>query len=155
MNPVPPSALPSGGPDPESRVHRPGPDGPHRGVRSGLSRRGFMGLGAAAASLALAGCGSSNGEPGAAVAQASGEPQRGGILRIGMTGGGASDSLDAHAPVVTADGGRVMGLYDRLYEFDPDYETVPGLAESARPLKGGRTWSSGCARVCASTTAAH
>ena len=140
MNPVPPSALPSGGPDPESRVHRPGPDGPHRGVRSGLSRRGFMGLGAAAASLALAGCGSSNGEPGAAVAQASGEPQRGGILRIGMTGGGASDSLDAHAPVVTADGGRVMGLYDRLYEFDPDYKTVPGLAESARPLKGGRTW---------------
>lgn len=98
-----------------------------------------MGLGAAAASLALAGCGSGS-QPGAGTARATGEPQRGGTLRVGMTGGGASDSLDAHAPVVTADGGRVMGLYDRLYEFDPDYKLVPGLAESAEPRKGGREW---------------
>ncbi|RKQ33773.1 ABC transporter substrate-binding protein [Kocuria tytonis] len=98
-----------------------------------------MGLGAAAASLALAGCGG-NAQPGAVTAQATGEPRRGGILRIGLTGGGASDTLDANAPVGTADGGRVMNLYDRLYDYSPEYELVPRLAESATSQDGGRAW---------------
>ena len=138
MNPVPPTSRPPRRGD--RPLAAPAPGGVvERAVRAGLSRRGFMGLGAAAASLALAGCGGGT-QPRAARARATGEPQRGGILRIGMTGGGASDSLDAHAPVVTADGGRVMGLYDRLYEFDPDYKLVPGLAESVKAEGGGRAW---------------
>nr|WP_270451574.1 ABC transporter substrate-binding protein [Kocuria marina] len=104
-----------------------------------FSRRGFMGLGAAAASFALAGC-AAGGQPGAAAIRATGAPQRGGILRVGLTGGGASDSVDAHVPVGTADAGRVINLYDGLYEFDADYVPVPVLAESATPRDGGREW---------------
>ncbi|MFH7439379.1 hypothetical protein RA269_28360, partial [Pseudomonas syringae pv. tagetis] len=76
----------------------------------------------------------------AAQIRATGEPQRGGILRVGLTGGGASDSVDAHVPVGTADAGRVINLYDGLYEFDADYVPVPVLAESATPRDGGREW---------------
>ncbi|WP_240625119.1 ABC transporter substrate-binding protein [Kocuria tytonicola] len=136
MNPVPPSTRSPEGPS----APRAGSDLPLAAPsRTPFSRRGFMGLGAAAASLALAGCGG-GAQPGQVTVEATGEPQQGGILRIGTTGGGASDTMDANAPVGTADGGRVMNLYDRLYEFDPEYKLIPGLAESVKSEDGGRAW---------------
>ena len=101
--------------------------------RRALSRRGFLGVGATAAVFALAGCGS-NTEQAFSGTAATGEPEPGGILRVGLAGGGAADVVDAHVPVTTPDGGRVINLYDRLYEFDQDYEPVPALAVSAEPV---------------------
>lgn len=139
MNTVPPPIQPPRSGDAPRRRGSALHGTPGATCRAEFSRRGFMGLGAAAASLALAGCGA-GGQPATVTVEASGEPQRGGILRIGTTGGGASDTMDANAPVGTADGGRVMNLYDRLYEFDPEYKLTPGLAESVKSEDGGRAW---------------
>lgn len=107
--------------------------------RRALSRRGFLGVGATAAVFALAGCGN-NTEQAFSGTAATGAPESGGILRVGLAGGGAADIVDAHIPVTTPDGGRVINLYDRLYEFDQNYEPVPALAVSAEPVDGGRAW---------------
>ncbi|MDO5367281.1 ABC transporter substrate-binding protein, partial [Kocuria sp.] len=107
--------------------------------RRALSRRGFLGVGATAAVFALAGCGS-NTQQAFSGTEATGAPEPGGILRVGLAGGGAADTVDAHIPVGTADAGRVLNLYDTLYEFNEEYEPVPALAESAEPVQDGRAW---------------
>lgn len=107
--------------------------------RRALSRRGFLGVGATAAVFALAGCGA-NSQQAFSGTEATGAPEPGGILRVGLAGGGAADTVDAHIPVGTADAGRVLNLYDTLYEFDENYMPVPALAESAEPVEDGRAW---------------
>ena len=89
--------------------------------------------------VGLAGCGN-NAEKAFSGTSATGEPERGGILRVGLTGGGAADTVDAHVPVTTPDGGRMLNLYDTLYEFDENYVPVPSLAVSAEPEEDGRVW---------------
>lgn len=123
-----------------SAVHRrgSGPQATNRNRRA-LSRRGFLGVGATAAVFALAGC-ATNTEQAFSGTSATGDPERGGTLRVGLTGGGASDSLDAHVPVSTSDAARVFSLYDTLYEFDQEYTPVPALALSAEPVEDGRAW---------------
>lgn len=106
--------------------------------RRALSRRGFLGAGAFAGTVLLAGCGSGAAQP--AGPRATGEPRDGGVLRLGLTGGGASDTVDAHVPVTTGDAGRLSNLYDTLFEYDPDYKLRPSLAEKAQPLEGGQVW---------------
>lgn len=104
-----------------------------------LSRRGFLSVGAGAAALGLAGCGT-QGVGNLPMVEATGEPRTGGILRVGMTGGGAADSVDAHVPVGTADAGRVLNLYDTLFQFSPDYRVEPLLAEKGEAKDDGRLW---------------
>jgi peptide/nickel transport system substrate-binding protein len=65
----------------------------------------------------------------------------GGTLRIGVAGGGADDSIDAHIPATVPDISRVFQLYEPLAGRDTnsDFELV--LAESIEPEKGAGTWA--------------
>ncbi len=72
---------------------------------------------------------------------ASGEPQRGGTIRMGGAGGGATDSIDAHKPVTKLDIARVHQLYEPLLIRDATFELVPMAAESVEPNKELTVWT--------------
>ncbi len=74
-------------------------------------------------------------------AVAKGDPVHGGRLRVGLAGGGASDSLDAHIPVNTVDIARVVNLYEPLFYWDDDYALQPKLATSATPNADATVWT--------------
>nr|WP_272905243.1 ABC transporter substrate-binding protein [Sediminivirga luteola] len=86
----------------------------------------------------LAACGST--QPGVSI-QPSGNPQPGGTLRVGLTGGGAADTVDAHTPVGTTDIARVINLYETLLYWDDDYTIQPRLATSVTPSEDAMTWT--------------
>jgi peptide/nickel transport system substrate-binding protein len=67
--------------------------------------------------------------------------RNGGSLRIGVQGGGANDSIDAHIPATIPDISRVFQLYEPLADRDikSDFELV--LAESIEPEQGARAWT--------------
>jgi peptide/nickel transport system substrate-binding protein len=67
--------------------------------------------------------------------------RRGGTLRVGVAGGGADDSIDAHIPAVVPDIARVFQLYEPLAGRDTnsDFELV--LAESIEPDKKAEAWT--------------
>jgi peptide/nickel transport system substrate-binding protein len=71
-------------------------------TRREVLRRGLAGGAALSASSLLAACGSSGGGGGASSTADGGATQAklraGGILRVGATGGGAKDTIDAHIP---------------------------------------------------------
>lgn len=102
-----------------------------------LSRRGLLAAAAGGAGLVLSGCGGSE----ASVLEAGDTPVSGGTLRVGITGGGASDTVDAHVPLGTGDAARMFNLYDTLFAYDADYRVVPSLAESAEPNETGDQWT--------------
>ncbi|WP_128378478.1 ABC transporter substrate-binding protein [Streptomyces cavernae] len=74
------------------------------------------------------------------VAPAAGRPVRGGVLRVGVSGGSAKDTLDPHNPLSYPDQARVVNLYEPLFHHDAAYRLKPFLAESLEPSKDGRTW---------------
>jgi peptide/nickel transport system substrate-binding protein len=103
------------------------------------TRRRVLGLGMA---LGLGGFLSACGGGQAAVLSApNGPAQRGGRLRVGLTGGGSADSLDAHAPVSTTDIARVVNLYESLLYRDENYELKPLLAAKVTPSADALTWT--------------
>lgn len=65
----------------------------------------------------------------------------GGMLRIGVSGGGAQDTLDAHMGTTDADYARTAQLYDRLTEYDRDNKLRMALAEELMPGKGAKEWT--------------
>ena len=69
------------------------------------------------------------------------EPVQGGILRVGLTGGDAADSLDAHIPTNSADTARAVNLYEPLLRRDDDYELEYRLAESFEPNADVTVWT--------------
>ncbi|WP_372698557.1 ABC transporter substrate-binding protein [Arthrobacter sp. JSM 101049] len=75
------------------------------------------------------------------VAAPTGPPQAGGTLRVGLAGGGASDTLDAHIPVNTTDIARVVNLYESLLYRDENYDLQPLLALSATPDDTAKVWT--------------
>ena len=94
-------------------------------------------MAAGGAGLVLSGCGGTE----ASVLEAGDTPVEGGTLRVGITGGGASDTVDAHVPLGTGDAARMFNLYDTLFAYDADYQVVPSLAESAEPNETGDQWT--------------
>ncbi|OKL44254.1 ABC transporter substrate-binding protein [Pseudovibrio exalbescens] len=70
------------------------------------------------------------------------QPKRGGLLRIGHSGGATSDTIDpatyAAGPVVTA---MLGGVCNNLVEIDADGNPVPELAESIEPSADAKTWT--------------
>lgn len=104
------------------------------------SRRGLLKASAAGAAVApvLAACGGGDSSSGGGDA---GEPQYGGRLRVGVAGGGASDTLDAHDPTDNVDIARNYALYAALMRFANDGTIEPYLAESLEPNEDGTEWT--------------
>ncbi|SFM80334.1 peptide/nickel transport system substrate-binding protein [Pseudonocardia ammonioxydans] len=101
-----------------------------------FTRRRLLGGAAGLAAAAfLAGCG------GPAAARDAGPPRRGGVLRVGVTGGGASDTLDPHSPATNPDIARTLSLYEPLLHWDDAYTLQPAVAEAVRPEPGARAWT--------------
>jgi peptide/nickel transport system substrate-binding protein len=81
----------------------------------------------------LAACGGSTGaststNSSTTTSAAAGTPKRGGILRVGISAGGATDTLDAQHTPSTIDIARAAQLYDRLFQRDPAGNIAPMLA---------------------------
>jgi peptide/nickel transport system substrate-binding protein len=94
----------------------------------------------------LGACGGGDGEggggtPATSSEGASGELKTGGILRVGATGGGAEDTIDAHRPTSDPDIMRVWNMYESLAVRTPDFEELQMLlAESIEAGKTPKQW---------------
>src|SRR3954465_3299423 len=103
-------------------------------------RRAIAGGAVLSASGLLAACGGSSGgggggATGSATAPAQQKLRTGGVLRIGATGGGAKDSIDAHTPTTDPDIMRQWNLYESLAVRTPDFSKLEMLlAESIEPV---------------------
>ena len=62
---------------------------------------------------------------------------QGGTLRVGVSGGGSDDILDAHTWSTQIDGARVCQLYDWLATRDPEFKLVPMLGTEFTPNATG------------------
>lgn len=72
---------------------------------------------------------------------AAGVPKAGGTLRVGIVGGSAKDSLDAHSPVTHPDEARVISLYDPLATYDTNHTVKMDLADKITPSTDAKTWT--------------
>lgn len=110
-----------------------------------LNRRRFlqytsMGLAVVTAGGLLTACGSGGGSsPNAA--GPTGEPQRGGTLRIGSSGGGTTDTLDPQAWGTVPDQLRVQQLFDPLVWKSADGTPELVLAKEVTPNADGTEWT--------------
>src|SRR5712691_10095604 len=118
---------------------------PNRGESgSALDRRQFLrGL---AATGAIAGTGSllaacsSGSSSSAPVAPASGGRHRGGSLKVGLTGGSGSDTLDPHKGLTYLDTARAQSLYQPLLQLSTNAQTEFVLAEEISPQGSTSNW---------------
>jgi peptide/nickel transport system substrate-binding protein len=113
---------------------------------SGLTRRSVLRASLAAAATAgagglLAACGSGSTTSTAGGGGASGPPQRGGVLRLGLTGGSTSDSIDPIEPLTLPDYARIAQLYDPLAAYGADAQVELQLAEEISSNKQATLWT--------------
>lgn len=106
-----------------------------------ISRRGLLAAGAGGA-LVLAGCGSSS-SSGSATAQnaPTAAPKKGGVLRVGISGGTSSDNYDAalvNGPSATT---RMQVFYENLVWMDGNMQTHNSLAEEVTPNSKADVWT--------------
>jgi peptide/nickel transport system substrate-binding protein len=66
-------------------------------------------------------------------AAASGRPKRGGDLKVGLTGGGPTDTIDPHKGITYLDSSRLQSLYSPLVQLDANANLEYMLAESITP----------------------
>src|SRR5258706_1775157 len=107
----------------------------HVGRRAVL--RGMAATGALAVpGLGMAACGSSapSKQPGRM------KIKMGGTLRVALSGGSSSDTLDAQSAITTVDFARIFQLNEPLIGFGPDAHLVPILAEEITPSKDATSW---------------
>jgi peptide/nickel transport system substrate-binding protein len=89
----------------------------------------------------LAACGGGGGGAESEGSAQAAELRRGGTLRVGVTGGGASDSIDAHVLVSDPDIARAYQLYEPLAIRNADYELEMLVAESIDPGRTADEWT--------------
>lgn len=77
----------------------------------------------------------------AGAAHAAGTPKPGGAVRVGIVGGSAKDTLDAHAPVTHPDEARVIQLYDTLATYDTEHKIQMGLADKITHSADAKAWT--------------
>jgi peptide/nickel transport system substrate-binding protein len=111
-------------------------------------RRAIAGGAVLSTSGLLAACGGSSSGGGGGSSSSSGAapaPQKlraGGVLRIGATGGGAKDTIDAHKPTTDPDIMRQWNMYESLAVRTPDFSQLEMLlAESIEPGKKPDVWT--------------
>jgi peptide/nickel transport system substrate-binding protein len=90
----------------------------------------------------LAACGGSSSGASTSSSAPTGPLKTGGTLRVGATGGGATDTIDAHLPISDPDGMRIYNLYEPLAIRPPDFGPLQMLvAESLEPENGSpKSW---------------
>lgn len=85
----------------------------------------------------LAACGSDGGSSGSG----GGTPTKGGNLRVGLTGGGNTETLDPFVPLLAPDILRGAMLYSYVGEFNGEYEPTGLMAESVESVDDkGQVW---------------
>jgi peptide/nickel transport system substrate-binding protein len=115
-------------------------------ARTGFpDRRQFLRGLAATGALAgtgglLAACGSSSSAPAAGSTPASATPRRGGNLKVGLTGGSGSDTLDPHKGLTYLDTARAQSLYQPLLQLNTQAQTEFVLAEEISPHGSTSEW---------------
>jgi peptide/nickel transport system substrate-binding protein len=67
--------------------------------------------------------------------------RNGGVLRVGVSGGGADDSIDAHVLTTVPDISRAHQLYEGLAGRNTNSDFVLLLAESIEPDKRAQAWT--------------
>jgi len=108
-------------------------------TRRDALRKAAAGGAALSASGLLAACGSSGTSSSGASSTGTPAPAQqklkaGGVLRIGATGGGAKDTIDAHLPTTDPDIMRQWNMYESLAVRSPDFSQLEMLvAESIEP----------------------
>jgi peptide/nickel transport system substrate-binding protein len=106
-------------------------------TRRQLMRGVLVGGAAISAGGLLAACSGGSNSTAASTQSSStaqGPIKRGGGLRVGVTGGGAQDTLDAHTPTADPDQARIWQLYEPLAVRGTDFTTLDYLiAESIEP----------------------
>jgi peptide/nickel transport system substrate-binding protein len=109
---------------------------------AGLERRQF--LRGIAATGALAGAGgllaACSGSSTSSHAVTPGRPKRGGDLKVGLTGGGPTDTVDPHKGITYLDSSRLQSLYSPLVQLDANAELEYMLAESITPNNDFTQW---------------
>ena len=99
--------------------------------------RGIAAAGAAAgAGSLLAACGGSSSGATQHAAQASQSLRHGGNLKLGLSGGSSSDTLDPHKSLTYIDTSRLQSLYQPLVQLDAQAQVEYVLAESITPHQG-------------------
>src|SRR5712692_2199470 len=115
--------------------------------RAPLGRRQFLRGVAATGALAGAGgilsaCSSGGaGSPGASSSPSvTGAPRRGGNLKVGLTGGSGTDTLDPHKGLTYLDTARAQSLYSPLLQLNTAAQTEFVLAEEISPHGSTSQW---------------
>jgi peptide/nickel transport system substrate-binding protein len=120
---------------------------PTRGWLEDLTRRDMLrqaiaGGAALGAGGLLGACGGSSGGSGTTTAgggsSANAKLRAGGILRVGATGGGAKDTIDAHLPTVDTDIMRAWNMYESLAVRTPDFSELQMLLAESIEAEGGK-----------------
>jgi len=110
-------------------------------LTQGLGRREFLRGIAAAGAVAgagglLGGCGGSSAGSTQHLTGASGRTRQGGNLRLGLTGGSSSDTVDPHKSLTYIDTSRLQSLYQPLVQLNSQAEIEYVLAESITAHSG-------------------
>ncbi len=117
---------------------------PRRG--QGVGRRQFLrgiaatGAVAGAGSLLAACGGGSSSDAAKPATQTSRSLRRGGNLKLGLTGGSSSDTLDPHKSLTYLDTSRLQSLYQPLAQLDAQAQVEYVLAESITPHGSLSNW---------------
>jgi peptide/nickel transport system substrate-binding protein len=114
-------------------------------VRAALGRRQFLrGVAATGALTGVGGfltaCSSSGSSTSSQPTGTVGKPKRGGDLKVGLTGGGPTDTVDPHKGITYLDSSRLQSLYSPLVQLDANAELEYMLAESITPNKDFTQW---------------
>ncbi|HEU5385482.1 MAG TPA: ABC transporter substrate-binding protein [Streptosporangiaceae bacterium] len=72
---------------------------------------------------------------------AAAKPKRGGDLKVGLTGGGPTDTVDPHKGITYLDSSRLQSLYSPLVQLNANAELEYMLAESITPNGNFTKWT--------------
>ncbi len=111
----------------------------------GLQRRQFLqGVAASGAFVGVSGllaaCGSGGSTPAAGTSSSAAARRRGGNLKLGLTGGSGSDTLDPHKGLTYLDTARAQSIYQPLLQLTTAAQTELVLAEEISPHGSTSEW---------------
>ncbi|CUR56115.1 putative peptide ABC transporter,substrate-binding protein [metagenome] len=94
------------------------------------------------ASGGLAACSGSGSDPNTSTSGGGASPSRGGSLRVGATGGGNGDTLEAQFPLTNMDFIRVGAMFEQLVQINGSSgQPEMVLAESVEPNANATQWT--------------